>query len=212
MAAFDEPDLTSGDALRWRAGSDIGGHEGASTVLPHDAARALVAAAALVNTTGRDGVQPDDAALRRIVQILAWDEGPACGRNDLQTLRSLRPRLRELWQATGDAAASVVNQLLHEFNALPQLVKCGKWGYRLEVAPADAPLATRFAIRTSIAVADLLRQGELRRLRSCAHPECHNVMVDLSKNRSKRYCDGRCGNRAAVAAYRARMSASVTSG
>ncbi|WP_433651483.1 CGNR zinc finger domain-containing protein [Micromonospora zamorensis] len=27
-----------------------------------------------------------------------------------------------------------------------------------------------------------------------------------------RYCDGRCGNRAAVAAYRARMSASVTSG
>ena len=110
-------------------------------------------------------------------------------------LRSLRPRLRELWQATGDTAASVVNQLLHEFNALPQLVKCGKWGYRLEVAPADAPLAARFAIRTSIAVADLLRQGELRRLRSCAHPECHNVMVDLSKNRSKRYCDGRCGNR-----------------
>ncbi|MEU5907177.1 CGNR zinc finger domain-containing protein [Micromonospora sp. NPDC047467] len=167
-----------------------------------------MAAAALVNTSGGDGAQPDDAALRRIVQILAWDEGPTCGRNDLQTLRSLHPRLRELWQATGDAAAQVVNQLLHEFNALPQLVKRGTWGFRWEVAPADAPLATRFAIRTSIAVADLLRQGELRRLRSCAHPECHNVMVDLSKNRSKRYCDGRCGNRAAVAAYRARMSTS----
>jgi predicted RNA-binding Zn ribbon-like protein len=30
------------------------------------------------------------------------------------------------------------------------------------------------------------------------------VVIDLSKNRSKRFCDGGCGNRAAVEAYRAR--------
>jgi predicted RNA-binding Zn ribbon-like protein len=31
-------------------------------------------------------------------------------------------------------------------------------------------------------------------------------VVDLSKNRSKRYCDSGCGNRANVAAYRQRKA------
>jgi predicted RNA-binding Zn ribbon-like protein len=31
-------------------------------------------------------------------------------------------------------------------------------------------------------------------------------MIDLSKNRSRRFCDAGCGNRAAVTAYRARKS------
>jgi predicted RNA-binding Zn ribbon-like protein len=33
------------------------------------------------------------------------------------------------------------------------------------------------------------------------------VAIDLTKNKSKRYCDGGCSNRAAVAAYRARKAA-----
>jgi predicted RNA-binding Zn ribbon-like protein len=33
------------------------------------------------------------------------------------------------------------------------------------------------------------------------------VVVDLSKNRSKRFCEAGCGNRAAVTAYRARRAA-----
>ena len=32
-------------------------------------------------------------------------------------------------------------------------------------------------------------------------------VVDLSKNRSKRFCEAGCGNRAAVTAYRARRAA-----
>jgi len=51
---------------------------------------------------------------------------------------------------------------------------------------------------------------ELRRLRICDYHDCGNVVVDLSKNRSKRFCDDGCGNRAAVAAYRARKSAPAT--
>jgi len=37
--------------------------------------------------------------------------------------------------------------------------------------------------------------------------KCGGVLVDLSKNRSKRFCDAGCGNRAAVNAYRARRAA-----
>ena len=49
-----------------------------------------------------------------------------------------------------------------------------------------------------------IRADELARLRVCAADDCEDVVVDLSKNRSKRFCDGGCGNRANVAAYRAR--------
>ncbi|MEO7071362.1 MAG: CGNR zinc finger domain-containing protein, partial [Nostocoides sp.] len=34
--------------------------------------------------------------------------------------------------------------------------------------------------------------------------DCDDVFVDLSRNRSKRFCDAICGNRENVAAYRAR--------
>jgi predicted RNA-binding Zn ribbon-like protein len=54
---------------------------------------------------------------------------------------------------------------------------------------------------------DVVRSDELTRLRICAFPTCENVVVDLSKNRSKRFCEAGCGNRAAVAAYRARRAA-----
>ena len=44
------------------------------------------------------------------------------------------------------------------------------------------------------------------RLRECAAVTCHDVLVDLSKNRSRRFCEQNCGNRANVAAYRARRA------
>jgi predicted RNA-binding Zn ribbon-like protein len=53
----------------------------------------------------------------------------------------------------------------------------------------------------------VVRGKELSRLRICAFPTCSNVVIDLSKNRSKRFCEAGCGNRAAVAAYRARKAA-----
>lgn len=56
-----------------------------------------------------------------------------------------------------------------------------------------------------MALADLIRAGELRRLKICAAPDCDAVLIDLSRNRSRMFCDtGNCGNRQHVAAYRER--------
>lgn len=62
------------------------------------------------------------------------------------------------------------------------------------------------AVDSVMAFSDVVRSGELGRLRICALPGCRNVVVDLSKNKSKRFCDDGCGNRSAVAAYRARKT------
>ena len=54
---------------------------------------------------------------------------------------------------------------------------------------------------------DLIRADELRRLKTCAAPDCEAVLIDLSRNRSRMFCDtGNCGNRQHVAAYRERRS------
>jgi predicted RNA-binding Zn ribbon-like protein len=38
----------------------------------------------------------------------------------------------------------------------------------------------------------------------CAESSCTGIVLDLSRNRSRRFCSTACGNRVAVAAYRAR--------
>ena len=52
---------------------------------------------------------------------------------------------------------------------------------------------------------EMVRAGELDRLKTCAAGDCDDVVVDLSRNRSRRFCDGGCGNRENVRAYRDRQ-------
>ncbi|PPF72341.1 hypothetical protein C5B99_17750 [Pseudoclavibacter sp. Z016] len=59
-------------------------------------------------------------------------------------------------------------------------------------------------VETVLAVVDLIRADEMRRLGTCDADRCEGVVVDLTRNRTKRFCSTRCANRSAVAAYRAR--------
>ncbi|MDI3330286.1 MAG: CGNR zinc finger domain-containing protein [Micrococcus sp.] len=69
---------------------------------------------------------------------------------------------------------------------------------------ADRELSTAFAL----ALTDVALAGELTRLRTCSGEACENAFVDLTRNRSKQFCDeANCANRAHVRAYRARRAA-----
>jgi predicted RNA-binding Zn ribbon-like protein len=70
---------------------------------------------------------------------------------------------------------------------------------------SDAPLVTRVTVETAMAMVDVVRTDELSRLGVCADDGCGGLVLDLSRNRSRRYCSVACGNRNAVAAYRARQ-------
>jgi len=141
-----------------------------------------------------------------LVDGWGWTGGREHTEAELRAVRDLRPRLRQIWEVDEDEVVAIVNELLREAKALPQLVKHDEWNYHLHATPPAAPLATRMAVEAAMAVIDVVRSNELSRLRICASPTCLDVVVDLSKNRSKRFCDGTCGNRAAVAAYRARKA------
>ena len=177
----------------------------------HDTKISLNEIAALVNT-GRGGAEelPDVAALDAFVDAWQWTGSRAHDQAELDAVRNLRPRLERFWLVPEDEAAALVNTLLKGANALPQLVRHDGWGYHVHATSPEAPLADRMAVDAAMAIADVIRSGGLERLRVCAADDCQHVLVDLSKNRSRRFCSVTCANRVNVAAYRSRRSAAAS--
>jgi predicted RNA-binding Zn ribbon-like protein len=181
----------------------------------HDTTTALVLAADLVNSADPGGARSADDELASVGALEAFldrhfvEPRQRATVADLAAVRALRPRLRAIWQAgSTEARAELVNELLSDSGARPRLTDHGGgWGWHLHVTAQDAALEHRIAAQAGFAFADLVRLRAADRLRRCAAPDCHAVLVDLSKNRSRRFCDtGNCGNRQHVAAYRERLS------
>jgi predicted RNA-binding Zn ribbon-like protein len=176
-------------------------------VFAHDTEQALIGAAALVNTNQPDGDElPDLAALEAFLEHWGWTGSRRHDDAELEQVRRLRPRLRRLWELDEDGVADFVNTMLREAGAMPQLVKHDHWNYHLHATTAQAPLADRMAVEAAMAFVDVVRLGELDRLSVCDADRCEDVLVDLSKNRSRRYCSTSCTNRMNVAAFRARQT------
>jgi predicted RNA-binding Zn ribbon-like protein len=170
----------------------------------HDTVASLRAAVDLVNS----GEEPD--TLTSVAELDAWyAEHAYTGRHDgdeaeLAALRALRPVLRELLTAERDRAAELVNAMLADAGALPQLERHDGLDWHIHAVPRDAPLARRVAVETAMAMVDVIRTDELSRMSLCADERCGGLVLDLSRNRSRRFCSTTCANRSAVAAYRAR--------
>ena len=175
-------------------------------VFAHDTVSSLQAAVALVNTGEPPDTLTTDAQLaaffaeHRYTGLRRGDEA------ELNEVRALRGPLRELLTADRDAAVEIVNRMLTEHTAVPQLVRHDGEDYHLHAVGPDTPFAVRVAVETAMAMVDLIRADELSRLAICADETCGGIVLDLSRNRSRRFCSTACGNRLAVAAYRARRA------
>jgi predicted RNA-binding Zn ribbon-like protein len=176
-------------------------------VFAHDTEIALTAAAALVNTRGHEQDDLETVAdLDAFVRRWGWTGSRRRDRRELEAVRDLRPTLRKLWELDEDGVVALVNRLLADGDALPQLLRHDEWDYHLHATSPQAPLADRMAVEAAMAFVDVVRQQELGRLLVCDADDCDDVLVDLSKNHSRRYCSTTCANRVNVAAFRARRS------
>jgi len=175
-------------------------------IFAHDTVLSLQAAVALVNSASA----PE--TLTTVAELDAFfDRFGYTGRHDrtsteLAEVRALRPVLRDLMTSDRDTAAELVNDVLAKAQAVPRLVRHAAYDWHVHAVGPDEPLATRIAVETAMAMIDVVREDEMSRLGLCADDECDGVVLDLSRNRSKRYCSTACTNRNAVAAYRARQS------
>lgn len=179
-------------------------------IFAHDTEVSLQTAAALVNTAANRPGDTDTlttpAELDEFVTRWQYSGSRTHDQAELDAVRALRPVLLGLWQAPEDELVAGVNRLLVDGRALPQLTRHDHWSWHLHATTPDAPLATRMAVEAAMALVDVVRSEEMERLQTCAADDCDDLLIDLSKNRSRRYCDGGCGNKANVAAYRARKA------
>ena len=175
-------------------------------VFTHDTECALVSAVELANSVEapESMLTPEELAAFFVKHgytgTLVGDQA------ELDEVRALRPELRTLLTSSRDDAVPIVNRILAEAEAVPRLVRHGAYDWHLHATADDRPLHTRIAVETAMAMIDVIRADELSRLSTCAASDCDDVLLDLSRNRSRRFCSTTCGNREAVAAYRARQS------
>lgn len=176
----------------------------------HDTEVALAAAVQLVNTAAAPDTLESVDDLSELFEQLGYSGRHDADRAELEAVRALRPRLRELLIAERDEAVELVNAMLAETGALPQLVRHDGHDWHLHCVASDRVLVTRILAETAMAMVDVIRAEEMSRLGVCADAECTGVVLDLSRNRSRRFCSTTCGNRNAVAAYRARQAESTS--
>lgn len=172
----------------------------------HDTEVALQAAATLANSA----LEPDTFETVEDLDAF-YAEHQYTGRRDgdaaeLEAVRATRGDLYELLTASRDDAVAMVNRMLAEAGAVPQLVRHDVWDWHLHAVGPERDLATRIVVETAMAMIDVIRADEMSRLGVCADETCRGVVLDLSRNRSKRFCSTACGNRNAVAAYRSRQA------
>lgn len=171
-------------------------------------------AADLVNTvgstSGRDFL-PDGEALREFLVAHDMAAPPKITEADLEEVRRWRTRFSEVWDAPdAGGKAEIVNQILREVQALPQLTDHdGHW--HMHYVCADAPVAQKVAAAAAMGLAVVLAEFGIERFGMCAADDCKDVFVDTSRNKSKRYCDDTCSTRMNVAAYRKRKKAAQSS-
>ncbi|MBO0979615.1 CGNR zinc finger domain-containing protein [Microbacterium sp. SD291] len=175
-------------------------------IFTNDTEDVLRAAVWLVNSAE----DPDTLSTLADEDVLLT-EFPYTGRLDrddaeLAALRALRPRLRSMLLAPRDEMVVLVNTALAESTLAPQLRRHDGLDWHLHAVADDHPLTERVIIETTMALVDVIRADEESRISICADDTCEGLALDLSRNRSKRYCSTTCANRNAVAAYRARRA------
>ncbi len=173
-------------------------------VFAHDTELALQSAVALVNSA-----EPPDTLTTVAELDEFWTRFGYTGRHDgdeaeVTAVRQLREPLRTLLTAGRDEAVPLINEMLEQVGILPRLVRHDNLDWHLHVVDPRTPLAERIVAETAMAMIDVVRVDEVSRLGVCAQDDCGGLVLDLSRNRSRIFCSNACGNRAAVAAYRAR--------
>lgn len=169
--------------------------------------RAANTAVALINnlvvTDGSDRLQ-DLGVCAELLADNGWVVGNLTG-TDLRALRALRPRLRVAFETDDEVqVVAHLNNLLAECDVLPQLTNHdGAWHFHY--ARPGATLSQRVMATCVMALLLVVRDRGADRLKVCAADGCGNVLVDTTKNHSRRFCDTRtCANRVHAAAYRRR--------
>jgi CGNR zinc finger protein/putative stress-induced transcription regulator len=175
----------------------------------HDTEHSLQTIVDLVNTdpTYNDvEALPDVATLKSFVETHRISHSGRLTSEDVTAVQATRRDFGRFFGLTDPLeAAKLANRLIAHATVRPRLTNHDGYGWHMHYFSPDASLAEHLTVDGGMALAQVVTADEIDRLRICAAPTCRAVLLDLSRNSSKRYCDAStCGNRLHVAAYRER--------
>jgi predicted RNA-binding Zn ribbon-like protein len=187
--------------------------------------RGVEAAAELVNQLtpgwdrGRQQSPPTESGARRrlaaAVELAIWGRSGQLSSADAEGLFVLAEKLMLVFDAAArgeeDAAAPMINSLLQEYNAAPQLAKHDgePWHLHFHSQAQEAGRARARGATCATALAIVIGTHGTRRLGVCGAVRCDRVYIDTSRNGSRRFCSPSCLSRQKVAAFRARKSSPI---
>ncbi len=176
-------------------------------------------AVSLVNTlTAGDehgrSYQPPTGEAARAATTAALRTGQPSARQvtgaEATELAETAARLREVFEAAEadqlDTAARMVNEMLAETGARPQLDRHDGEPWHLHFHGKSDSLAQGWAAGCATGLAVVLGTDMYRRLGVCTAPHCDRVYIDVSRNGTRRFCSTACQNRVKAAAFRARQT------
>lgn len=163
---------------------------------------------------GRQAGVVTEREARTLLRAAARNPGGAA--RALGRARELREAIYEIFYAVAhDRRApskndlAVLNAELSEAMAQSQVVRTGD-GFAWDWSVNDEALE-RVIWPVARSAAELLTSGEVGRTRVCEAGDCSWLFMDLSKNRSRRWCDMKfCGNRAKSRRHYERKRATTT--
>ena len=166
----------------------------------------LVSYRDLVTFADRTGLIGESRAAELVALAEGEPERAAAVLERARALRDVVDRVFTEVAKTGKALESgiaALNLFLEEgmrYRRLERDERCCGWTW----SPGEEPLA-QMLWPIANAAAELLVDGDLERVKRCGNDTCAWLFVDLSRNRSRRWCDMKeCGNRAKARRHYAR--------
>ncbi|MEV4326792.1 CGNR zinc finger domain-containing protein [Microbispora rosea] len=149
----------------------------------------------------------DPEIAERILRPFRGPDQPALSQGDLGRLRDLRDSLVDVVSQPGSEAAQEAWAEVNQWAATSAFRHVFDGDGRVALLQVSGPPVVGAVIR---AVAELVAQGQFSRVRICANAECSHAFYDTTRSRTQRWHSYEvCGNRANVAAYRARARRSM---
>ncbi|GIK63618.1 MAG: hypothetical protein BroJett018_14120 [Chloroflexota bacterium] len=129
---------------------------------------------------------------------------------EFMRVRQLRNRLRDIFlRLEISEPVEVQREINSLLGATPVNLQASiSKGELIEVKyeiPTTVALVERLAVQTGLGLTLALQQYGTERLKVCAAAPCQEVFIDVSKNKSRRFCGERCANRYNVAHFRERQ-------
>jgi predicted RNA-binding Zn ribbon-like protein len=123
--------------------------------------------------------------------------------------RGLRPVFRASQAVDTRDVVDGLNELMVQYPLTPHISDHDGQALHLHVTAPDGSVADQLIGESLLGLATLVCDLGPGRLGVCSATPCTRAFVDVSPNRSRRYCSDRCSSRANVAAFRARRKASI---